>query len=77
MGRADEADDLLREAGQELEHFMQVSADMSPRARARMFRTSTEFASLSAMADVNEKQKRIRESRNRVRNDKSDFRDKP
>jgi hypothetical protein len=42
-----------------------------------MFRTSTEFASLSAMADVNEKQKRIRESRNRVRNDKSDFRDKP
>ncbi len=77
MGRADEADELLREAGQELEHFMQVSADMSPRARARMFRTSTEFASLSAMADVNEKQKRIRESRNRVRNDKSDFRDKP
>ena len=77
QGRDIEADALLREAGEELAGFMEMASDMSPRNRARMFRTSTEFSSLAMMDDLNEKQKRIRESRNRSRNDKTDFREKP
>jgi hypothetical protein len=76
-GREQEADALLREAGEELQQFMDSSLYMSDRSRARMFSQSTEFANFATMSDMNEKQKRIRESRSRVNRDKGDFRDKP
>jgi Ca-activated chloride channel family protein len=74
-GREAEADDLLREAGLELQRFMDSSTDMSPRARSRMYREYAEFTSYSSMPDMNEKSKRIREGRSRSKNDKSNFRD--
>jgi Ca-activated chloride channel family protein len=76
-GREQEADELLRAAGEELQQFMDSSLYMSDRNRARMFSQSTEFANFATMSDMNEKQKRIRESRSRVNRDKGDFRDKP
>ena len=74
-GREAEADDLLREAGLELQRFMDSSTEMSPRARSRMYREYAEFTSYSSMPDLNEKSKRIREGRSRSKNDKSNFRD--
>jgi hypothetical protein len=76
-GREQEADELLRAAGEELQQFMDSSLYMSGRTRARMFSQSTEFANFATMSDMNEKQKRIRESRSRINRDKGDFRDKP
>lgn len=75
-GREAEADALLREAGEELQQFIDSSLYMSDRSRARMFSQSTEFANFATMSDMNEKQKRMREMRNRVARDKSDFREK-
>lgn len=74
-GREAEADDLLREAGLELQRFMDTSESMSPRSRARMYRESSEFMSYATMGDINEKSKRIREGRSRSKNDKPDFRE--
>jgi hypothetical protein len=76
-GREAEADELLRSAGADLQEFMESARDLSPRARSRLYSSSTEFSTYAMMSDSNEKQKRIREMRNRAKNDKSDFRDKP
>ena len=76
-GREQEADDLLRAAGEELQQFMDSSLYMSDRSRARMYSSTMEFNSFAQMGDMNEKQKRIRESRSRANRDKGDFRDKP
>lgn len=76
-GREAEADELLRAAGADLDEFMRTSQELSPRARSRLYSSSTEFSTFAMMSDSNEKQKRIREMRNRAKNDKPDFREKP
>ena len=76
-GKEAEADELLKKAGLELEDWMRDAQNLSPRQRARMFGASSEFSSFALMSDVNEKRKRLYESRNRVDRDRDNFRNKP
>ena len=77
QGKEAEADELLKKAGLELEDWMRDAQNLSPRQRARMFGASSEFSSFALMGDINEKRKRLYESRNRVDRDRDNFRNKP
>ena len=77
QGREAEADELLKKAGLELEDYLRNAAHLSERNRNRLYSQSSEFASFADMRSLNEKSKRMYESRRRVDRDKRDFRDKP
>ena len=74
QGREAEADELLRQAGAELDEYMRESIYMSDRNRSRMTSEFMEMASFSQMSGDNEKMKRLREMRNRSMRDRRDFR---
>lgn len=77
QGREAEADELLKRAGLELDDYLRNAAHMSDRNRNRLYSQSSEFQSFAQMRSINEKSKRMYESRRRVDRDKRDFRDKP
>ena len=73
-GREDEANELLKQAGMELEEFMRNN-NVSARSSSRLSAEASEFLMLSQMDDINLKRKRMAEHRNRVARDKRNFRD--
>lgn len=77
QGREAEADELLKKAGLELQEVIANSMFMTDRNRARLYAQSDELSTFMGMQDINEKRKRLYESRNRIARDKGDFRAKP
>lgn len=76
QGREAEADELLKQAGIELEAWMQNTTDLSARQQVRMKRHVSEMSSFAMMDDINIKRKRLKETENRSARDRGDFRDK-
>ena len=72
-GRVAEADELLKQAGVDLEEFMRNNP-LSIRSSMRLGEEAAEFMMLSQMDDINLKRKRMAEHRNRMARDKRNFR---
>jgi Ca-activated chloride channel family protein len=76
QGREAEADALLKQAGIELEEWMQNANNLSARQQLRMKRHVSDMSSFAMMDDINIKRKRLKETENRTARDRGDFRDK-
>lgn len=72
QGRLDEARKLVKDAGAELQHYIENFANLSERNRLRLQRSQVEFDELGNLSDSNEFQKRSSESLNRGRRSKRD-----
>ena len=74
QGREQEADEMLKAAGLELQQLLR-DLQLSDRSHGRMQTKMDEFSSFMTMDNINEKRKRLAEDRNRAARDRKNFRD--